>query len=321
MNILTREEFKKKIEALSKGGTTKPNNWISPVDVFAIEAGNSQGSANSGEPSMSVSESRKEILDADRAVNWIKTNCNIDEILNGVELWRGRESEEKLILIDPKGEEKRVSSNTVNVVNMIMSEDPLWKEYPSRDQSLIMINSESETWLYGSSYRVFPHKKSIFGICPDNDLFSSFGKYDLRPSLVSSILIWLTKTLDIPNIELLYSTNYADVKLKLKDIEIVLQQLDFDNEVGPFCKYIKARLDIGNSLMHRTLKTIVYKVVSGSTFESELIKLMNPKENGFTLVDFLGLPKMGDSREIWTDSPCLLVRHNILKSVIEQLTK
>jgi hypothetical protein len=84
----------------------------------------------------------------------------------------------KFLFVDPT-KTKRVSITTKNYYNLIMSHDPQWQKYPSRENSVITSSSEEIADQFADSagiYIVLPYDGARFGVANDRDIWNIWGK-------------------------------------------------------------------------------------------------------------------------------------------------
>lgn len=76
--------------------------------------------------------------------------------------------------LNPKGHFRRSIENK-NIHLIIMSEDEKWKDFPPYNQTVIGSTTKGG---YGIQVEVIPFDNTRIGICPDKDVWTSFGGYD-----------------------------------------------------------------------------------------------------------------------------------------------
>lgn len=133
---------------------------IQMVDVYAKD---------SVKGSVAISEKDFNDIRKEYCKSWNKVKCH---------LYRGQSLRLELgdyIYTNPnKGEERR-SIESTNIHLELMSNLPSWKGWPKYNRSVIGTTSKSDAQGYGSVYEIVPFDGSKIVICPNTDIWSSFG--------------------------------------------------------------------------------------------------------------------------------------------------
>lgn len=121
-----------------------------------------------------INEGRSKSIPIEIAVETIKNKCT-DFIKNGSIVYRGiYDSRDAALIVSPSNFERK-SRNTSNYYTLLMDNLPAWQNYPKRSKSIICTTNLNYANDMGESYRVFPYDGSKIGVCPDDDLWASFG--------------------------------------------------------------------------------------------------------------------------------------------------
>ncbi len=133
---------------------------IQKLDIYAKD---------SAKGSVAISEKEFDEIRKDYCKSWNKTKCS---------LYRGQSLRLGLgdyIYTNPnKGEERR-SIESTNIHLELMSNLPSWKGWPKYNRSVIGTTSKSDAQGYGTVYEIVPFDGSKIVICPETDIWSSFG--------------------------------------------------------------------------------------------------------------------------------------------------
>jgi len=121
-----------------------------------------------------INEGRSKSITIEEAVEAIKNKCT-DFIKNGSIVYRGVDDARDAALIVSPANFVRKSRNTSNFYTLLMDNLPAWKKYPKRSKSIICTTNRNYAEDMGESYRVFPFDGSKIGVCPEDDLWASFG--------------------------------------------------------------------------------------------------------------------------------------------------
>ncbi len=225
----------------------------------------------------------------------------------------------------------RISANTTNECNLLMSEVfESWEKFPIRNQSFICSTDYNNCLNFGDVYFVIPLYDYDIGVCSDYDLWDSFektlGKHTTVASLNSSIqrLIKMNK---FKNSKEALNTNIKftkkdDLIHELKNVEKSIKENKFSND------YIKQWL--GDNEFSNFWKVddieqeIIYQVKNNKSILNFLEELLNPYANGFKIMKYSDFynKRQYTNREVWFSGEALFVStenetsfKNIIKSM------
>jgi len=242
-----------------------------------------------------IESARGKAISKEQAIALMRKNCSqaLYGYTRGNILYRGvNHNMDEYISYSPVGIRK--SRNTQNYYTLLMDNSARWKDYPKRSKSFICSSSFAFAAGFGDVYSVWPYNGAKVGVAPARDLWQSF--YD---SLHGNSLNGFNHTLgqmlkmsgasfnDTNVTSLIKAMNTLDDKLRKGEI-------DFNDMVR--------KLDIGMTWITNSYKNNyhLYEVID---------KILDPKTNGFKVVKVgQKYEDGGDSRECWTDSPCIFVR-------------
>ena len=239
-----------------------------------------------------LNEGRSKSITYDEFRKLLDSKCSdaVSAYKKGKKLYRGLADEKPFVYIDPKYFIRR-SANTANFYTLLIDNSSKWKNYPKRSQSIICSNDYETATGYGFVYTVFPFNGANFGVCPTDDIWTSFT-YKISHGLIDWIdsLESITRKYGINLDDHKYSTFIKTLKMfdeRYKEIN------DGWNEPS---KYAKVEYE---------------KWFKGYTPEkgmkTHLDDIFDPKKNGFNLINSLHkLPPAVQDREVWTDSKCVM---------------
>ena len=226
---------------------------------------------------------------------------------------------QSVVIIDPKKFDRKSLTNT-NCYNEII--DATWKDYPKRKNSAICTTSETYPATFGSIYRVIPFDGSKWAKCPKYDLWFAFDfvkEYDCN-----HIQCFFTNLDNLRTNILQQSSNIGEKKQNI----INLKKLNFDElkiEINELFNMIKSwsEDELWDGISEYWLdEKLTYSIRNKENFFDYIVSEMEPEKNGFELLDYKDLnsihrnPVIEDnvaeatkpnSREIWTESKCLLI--------------
>jgi len=235
---------------------------------------------------------RTKNLSLDEAVVIVKKNCmkaynayknESSQIFRGID-----ESSYSCGYIDPKKGVRR-SANTTNHYTLIMDNSSKWTKYPKRSQSIICSSSQRSAGSYGTLYMVLPYDKARIGVCPEGDIWYSFGK------------------------TLKYTMNTFNENVKKIFIKAEVSSYQITDSSIKFLK--NACKEFDSKMTHHS---IIKKFINSETewlkdYKGNLWDLfeqvLDPNKNGFKLI------KPGDNlpkeKEVWTDGSSILIKENM----------
>lgn len=217
---------------------------------------------------------------------------------------------------------ERYSRDNANFYTLIIDNAPSWRGYPKRSKSFICSIHLAHLGEY--TYLVIPEDGSKWGVAPCDDIFQAFTELPLDANDFFDTLDNIAYDYGIE----LYDTDY---KLFKKGIEELQKEISISGFDPPETTFKERR------------QNELRELLSSNNIWLKLMKLMNPKRNGFELMDLKGLytnrmKKLKNSsaivtknsdkvlpgrdfenNEIWTDSPCVFI--NKTKNFLEILRK
>lgn len=209
-------------------------------------------------------------------------------------------------------EVERVSRNTTNEYNEILSHSPNWRQYPKRSKSIIGSMSPKVAYSYGYVYAVILPENASVGVCPAIDLWHSFG-YMNNKTGISQVHHFNEQ---LRNIFALYLQEPTPISRSFTYEEIReflgrIQQMMLDDSEKP---------SLQNNL-HKYFKKILPEVSGDSDgLFKAAVDLLDPEKNDFDVADLdrlLILRHFG--YEAWTSDPCLLVKFNEYNDFLQKV--
>jgi hypothetical protein len=250
-------------------------------------------------------------IDAIRAaIKKYDVNLAITNYKSGTRIYRGMDTDKK-IMYGSSNNHIRHSANTSNEVNLFVSNDETWNNFPKRNQSFICIcgkDSQYEIEYYGETYVVLPISNPNIGLCPSLDFWDGFR------TGISSINI---STYD----------GVPDINYFIKQIAIFC---GFETQIKSYNDII----EIANILddIVRTKPKKLSKVIRDGTLKEIAIfadgkyslidalrSMLSPKVNGFKVQNFAEFSNYADNepRECWFSGEAIFIDLEIADEVIE----
>jgi len=236
-----------------------------------------------------LNEGRSKSITKEVAFETIKKKCKqaYKAYKNGKNLYRGLENNIEYLFVDPKQGSLRKSANTSNYYTLLIDNNPYWKKYPKRSQSIICTNNYSYASGYGIVYEVFPYDGAKMGVCPSRDFWFSFEN-----------TIGDGNSLNFFNFKISKLFNQYGVRLNDKDFPSFKKSLE---ELEEKLKKNKKSLSVLDFITNKWL-------MKSESFIDNLYKILNPSDNGFKLTSITNIPNEVYSQELWTDSKSIMIK-------------
>lgn len=194
-------------------------------------------------------------------------------------------------IVDPTQITRQSPWASGNIHNIMLSNSPLWKEFPRRNKSIIF--DFNHIIHVGREFRVIPENDAILGICPKNDLWSCF------PMNLNEFFNGF-----INDIFKRYIDDYNN-KLAQTDYNYILQCIKKIDDID----YNKIKLDFGFYFNF-------YKLFKPNKSFIEVINdFINPMKNKFKTIKYDKDFFFDSEVEGWTESKCILVDPEILDDI------
>jgi hypothetical protein len=221
--------------------------------------------------------------------NWTKAETS---------LYRGMPDLGDYLYIDPRKGGGRSSIEDVNVHIELLSNLPCWKDYPSYVWSIIGISSEAGARGYGEVYEIIPFDDSKIAVCPEADIWTSFGNEESGWGGDIDLVKDFLGELDI-DYDCWEQFGGSTIQSKLKSIEKI--EINSSFTIESFFKRMKEEGFIKS--YDNMTGEICYKFISEFLF--------NPKERRFSLVNYEPEFKIEKNKQIWTEGPVLLIKSKL----------
>lgn len=251
-----------------------------------------------------ISEGRGREVSREQAIQTIKTKCKkaLDFfLLDGDTLLRGIVHGGDFIHIAPKTSMPRESAYTDNYYTLILDNDPRWKSFPKRSQSIICSTDMYKAQVYGNVYRVLPYDGSRYGVCPKDDIWFSFKET-------------LGMALGAVNGELNMLGELCDVDIG--DTKTYNDLIEYLNEIDKKITEILKRTDDeynDDDMEALNDNDLFKKWNSNISFTKWFIDLFDWNKNGiYVTSDIKKIFSTGaKSKEVWTDGECVLINYHL----------
>jgi hypothetical protein len=227
------------------------------------------------------------------SVKFIIEHCS-EWLENPIILQRSMKAKECIFHTKPV---KRYSIHNENYYNLILDNDVKWKGYPKRTKSLIGSINISPGFA-GKPFYMIPFDGAKFGVAPTSDIITAFREgFSEVLGMVKSNFMYFG-----------IDDFFRNMKITFKDSGIQLSDTNFRVFKSNVNKTKNLRFEI-DTLNENIMKKLIEK---NGSFYSNLSKCMEPKINGFKLMDvedlYLNFNNITTIRnEIWTDSECIFI--------------
>ena len=215
----------------------------------------------------------------------------------------------------------RASANTSNEYTILMSELPSWKAYPKRSRSIICTTDSETAESYGQIYAVVLPNRFNLGICYDNDLWDSFTYLKKRTGSSAENFNDAFGSLIEATTGESWSAEKGHTLADIKEKAAIIQQWLVQNfdKAPPHKKELARLFKITRFFQERLNESsppdALFKMIEA---------LFDPDRNQFERVTSLSkLPTYSTygSREVWTDTPCLLIEAASYRAFRERVLK
>lgn len=261
-----------------------------------------------------LNESRtKQIDTVDEFVELYGKYCS-DHNFNNDKIYRGlRNKSLRYGFIQPKNF-KRKSAYTQNYYTLIVDNHPKWNRFPDRSRSLVGTSSREYTENFGAAFIVIPFDNASIAVAPAYDFWESFR--ETLPDQFQNLdhfnegFTILSKKIYGEN--LFDVDSFSEFKSSINRLENDIRQIGF--------KVILDRLESG--WRSRNARNLILTLKNcESNFLNCIFKWFEPDKNGFELKKYNSSFTVGRNREVWTDSPCLLIRDDSTYTEFKKLIK
>lgn len=271
---------------------------------------------------------RSKILYPSRAKNSLKQYSSaIQKLKEGKYIYRGLGNFNKRYAIVRPSKFSRQSRNTKNIYTALMDFLPAWSDYPKRSKSIICSTSRVYARGYtsgwsddiGALYVVLPKNGASIGICPDYDIWNSFGKVKRRwqtmhmghfNELFEELFYKLFESAGMVIRNEMEYMNSQEMESMLKEADLVSSNFEEIEETT------LAYLEGDREFESMTMDIRKFKIDEGITWTEYFNELMSPDENEFSLQTIETFDSNlydnsyedHEDHEVWTDSNCILSR-------------
>jgi len=222
---------------------------------------------------------RSKRLSGRQAEKLLKTKCSVavDRVIKGHFIFRSVDNRNDWVLLEPSG--NRISANTLNYYTLIMNNHPMWSDFPNREV-ICAGGSGRRAFQHGAQndYLVFPYNMAKIGICPDADVWDSFGK--------------------LQEVGIDY----------MAEFNRILESLDFNDG-----SWRELKLQMENTAAIEIMGSLRMSSddLMGLSVYDFVTEYMDPYENDFevTPISRYNLTE-SDNYEVWTDSPCVMMEYS-----------
>lgn len=246
----------------------------------------------------------------------------------GLKFYRGSQEKDDVFEGESIGRKARDSNNVYTV--LLSDFMPSWKNYPPRNKCIIMTDSIKDAKNYSiHAHYIFPHNSASIAICPTADMWDSFGKLSDRFK-IDSLRVFNNIIINTISIILYYGS--PDYEQTIYNITSEHQEIIIKNIINSFdknnveairkafndCDKIIQSLstDEMNKLLENEVFYPLTRYIITEMRKKDIVSiindLLNPKENGFKLVNIDNMTRahmaLRHGSEMWTDSKCLFVR-------------
>lgn len=245
-----------------------------------------------------INEGRSKKISKEQVQSLLEKNCK-DALLNdNLVIYRGLKTDsDALYLHVSPAAYTRVSRNTDNFYTLLLDNLPKWKAYPKRSKSIICSSDSMYAGNMGDPYRVFPYDNANLAICPNEDIWGSFMDDVGDLSGFNWQLFMLAKHSGL--------SNMSDTVRTYSDLLSVFEKIDERKKEG--------RINTKNFNYMSFFEKYLYN--KNLTLLQCMIEVFDPDDHDFELKTPKTYKRVY-KREIWTDSPCVLVISHLANEIV-----
>jgi len=250
------------------------------------------------------------ILNIDECVDYVINNCTefIDNPIYITRYLNKMMGDETVpFYSDPID---RVSRDNTNHYTLLIDNSDAWKEYPKRGKSFIstLQNTKFSDYNYsllGTRYLVIPRDNSKWGICPTEDIFTSFKSLKKYGGYTYQVFDDLNIFSKHFGLGIISDSNIDDMKS-----DILKLQKYIENNPNELINYANISVHNISSLFLENIGGDMWEIIS---------ELFDPVNNDFKLVKYTSLYYDNKEHEVWTDSQCIFIPIKDLKIFLNKL--
>ena len=262
----------------------------------------------------------KKFVSESKFLELLKERCrNSYNVIRRSPIYVSEKSDEDFIIVTPEKKEVKTSFWLDRMVQSMNA----WKRFPSRKAYIRGFTSEDRAdKLEGNVYVLIPYDHARVGICPKASFYRSFlvalKDLDLDRLDNDGLSRWvsgLTKSIKVLEPKAKFKEDvtpdtYAELMKVLKEI---------DSVVASKKDVLKKKLkedDTINDEDRKLLKDLLQNHITDIL--SYLEGKLDPENNDFRAVRIESFSSPSDIREVWVDSPSLLVKLSTYKELYKR---
>lgn len=267
------------------------------------------------------------------AVEVYKRKCKSHSTINR-QIWRGTNAafNSGVGVVRPKKSVRKTTGEKGNHHTVLLDNMENWSKYPKRSRSVICTMDYNVANGYGTPYVVIPFDGAKIGVCPNDDIWYSFrlgleevfglsGMDGSLPSLNKSIdILYHVLKSDDPSGYLkskkTSDNNFSNLKKELKEITNNIKSV-----YQKMRNYGEDDVILSEEINFKIAFKVAEKVKESSHSFYQLIqKALDPVLNNFNIKEYKkGFKTYNKESEVWTESPCLLIKGNYYDDFIAKL--
>lgn len=247
-------------------------------------------------------------------------NDNCSDAMKSTPIYRGlKDTSKPFLIVNPSKTVRKSANVKSNIYMLLMSNLPSWSKYPPRNRSIACSTSTEYAGHYGTYkektdthlyYRVYPYDGAKIGVASSYDIWQSFetgfGKtfflrmFNETMDTVFKQYLGYIAGKNVTYENLLKMIDETDGYIKQKQKRYKSDGFNVETYFYYENKYFFQKIGY-------LAKTDNQKLTGKRLFDC-IENALNPGKNGFHVVTVGN--KLPKDREVWTDSPCLLVRND-----------
>lgn len=254
----------------------------------------------------------------EEAIKLIQQNCK-KFLASGVELWRGIQGADPILIGNSSEGSSRVSKNmSSNWYTRWLDTEPIWKDFPKRGESFICTTDYDTARAYGAVYKVFPFDNAHAGIVPHTDIWYAFEEQGIDN--LSEFQVYAERVLTLAReLELIdHHIDHMDTNLSNADLRTVLRSLDMNllDSIDETLKEVPALA--GKAKAARRITRDNLENLRVNNFEEAFEKVFVPNgfEHGLVADVDMDIP---ESREIYIQGNVVMIAFKTMRDLDQEL--
>lgn len=233
---------------------------------------------------------------------------NSHNVIKATPIYLQDDSKSSFFIVRPNEKLERSAFWIDKIIENLLS----WKTYPDRRHCVRGFNTLDRIGNRSEAFVVIPFDSSRVGVCPEASFYRSFGefkKFGIERLDNSGLTRWIQLIIE--------AINEVDPENKISfkepnylvDLKKLMAQVN--DVITEHKASLRKKLKESDSVSDEA-KIVLTDLLSRhvTDLEKYLDEKLDPHANGFNAVRVDSLAKSARDQEVWTSSPCLLIKRD-----------